>query len=80
MLSSLDITSKADVSVVFIEDGLLKFKSFFCNIEKEHKFIYILSRYNTAKLSTTMAKEDQEKVLLPEDKDVLYGNFYISSA
>jgi hypothetical protein len=46
MLSSLDITSKADVSVVFIEDGLFKFKSLYVEGQKEYKFVYLLSRVN----------------------------------
>lgn len=79
MLTILDITRKADVSVVFIEDGLIKFKSIFCNIEKQYKFIYILSRYAPGKIVTSLEKDEMDKLLITDDKDILYGNFYISS-
>ena len=72
MLSSLDITSKADVNVVFIEDGLLKFKSIFCQVSKEHKFVYILSRYNRAKITCSLQKEELDKLLVVDDKEVSF--------
>jgi hypothetical protein len=70
MLSSLDITSKADVSVVFIEDGLFKFKSLYSEGRKEHKFVYVLSRVSRQKVVSRLQKEELDKLLVQEDKDV----------
>jgi len=72
MLSSLDITSKADVSVVFIEDGLFKFKSLFIERSKEHKFVYVLSRVSRLKVVSKLPKEDLDKLLVSDDKDVSF--------
>lgn len=80
MINNLDITKKADINVVFIEDGLLKFKSIYSYTEQEHKFIYILSRVNASKITTTLSEEEKEKLIPENDKEVLYGNFYISNA
>jgi hypothetical protein len=49
----LDITTKGmGVDVVFIEDGLLKFKAI--AKDNEYKFIYILSRFDTKKIQSKL--------------------------
>ena len=85
MLSQLEITPKSDLNVVFIEDGVMKIKSIYNEVTKEHKFVYILSRYNKAKITSNLSKDELDKLLVTDDKEVfifyqiLYGNIYVSA-
>ena len=48
----------------------MKIKSIYNEVTKEHKFVYILSRYNRAKITSTLSKDELDKLLVTDDKEV----------
>ena len=74
-MSELEIKSKQDLSSPFIEDGKFWFKQIACEVQKEYKFVYVLSRYTKSKLVAKISREEIDKLLNIEDKEV-YPLYY----
>lgn len=69
---------KADVNAVFIDEGAIVVKSVHDRVKHEYKFIYILGSLNKDKLNVN--KDERDKILINDEKDVLCGNIYIQES
>lgn len=81
MLNSIEVAPKADINAVFVDEGQIVARSTPIRINSEHKFIYILGPLNKDKLiipHSKVTKEERDKILINEEKDVLYGIIYVS--
>ena len=76
MLNSFDVSFKGDIKTVFINEGTVIFKSIYNPLKKEHKFIYILAGLAKEKIISALSTEDLNKLIVNEEKDVLYGNVH----
>ena len=58
--------------------GSLIFRSIHNSLKKEHKFIYLLASLNKEKIQSSYSQEEINKIIINDEKDVLYGTIYIS--
>jgi hypothetical protein len=60
-----------------VEDGSLVIRNLYDRLKHEFKLIYVLGGLNKDKILTSITKEEKEKILINDEKEVLYGNIYI---
>ena len=57
-----------------IYPGTVICRSSYNSLTKEYKFIYILGGLNKEKIVSALNQEEINKIIMNEEKDVLYGN------
>lgn len=78
MINQIELAPKNDVNAVFIDEGVVIAKLVYNSLTHEYKLIYILGGLNKDKIATTLSKEERDRIILNEEKNILYGNIYIS--
>lgn len=49
-------------------------------VTHEFKVIYVLGGLNKEKIISSLTKEEKEKLIISDERNVLYGNIYITDA
>lgn len=49
-------------------------------VSHEFKVIYVLGGLNKEKIISSITKEEKEKLIISDERNVLYGNIYITDA
>ncbi|CAD8200548.1 unnamed protein product [Paramecium pentaurelia] len=80
LITSLEVAPKNDVNAVFIDEGIIVTKLLYNPVAHEFKVLYVLGGLNKDKIITSLSKEEKDKLIISDEKNVLYGNIYITDA
>lgn len=76
----MEVAPKNDVNAVFIDEGTIATKLMYNPVSHEFKVIYVLGGLNKDKIVTNLTKEEKEKLIISDERNVLYGNIYITDS
>ncbi|CAD8195886.1 unnamed protein product [Paramecium pentaurelia] len=78
LITLLEVAPKNHVNSVFIDEGTIVTKLLYNPVAHEFKVLYILGGINKEKIITSLSKEEKDKLIISDEKNVVYGSIYIT--